>query len=545
MAYTGDEPKSAKIEIDEENVVVLGGLFPVHSKGPSQEDRCGPMLLEKGIQRLEAMLYAIDRINSNTSYWQFKMSATVLDTCSSDSYALEQSLQFLHYSCGPNANITRKVAAVVGAANSVVSASVANIFRLFQIPQVSYASTSEELDDLYKYPYFFRVVPSDRFQVKVIYDILLEFGWTYVSMVASKGEYGENAVQNMQNLIRNSTHDEICFATIEILPRDPVQEHYDSLVHRLDFYDKARVVIVFLNEDKISELLDACERCNLPKNRFIWIGSDGWGAKERIVANREQFVEGTITILPKRYPIQADFDDYFKSLRPSSNSRNPWFKEFWENQFDCVFKKAKSAKMRKQCTGREDISEYYQQEGLVPMVIDSVQLLATAIKTFCSEHPHFCEDPERMSVKDRNKFVEVIRNTTLKSSQGHNMMISFDSSRSVPVNYTIFQFRKVSNSQDKYAYRFIGEWNPDKSLRFLEDPIWDSDETDESGKPVSRCSEQCAVDEERIRNTESHRRCCWTCRPCDDTYYLPEPHKPCMACPEGKVPSEDRKHCII
>ncbi|GFS56278.1 metabotropic glutamate receptor 2 [Trichonephila clavipes] len=94
---------------------------------------------------------------------------------------------------------------------------------------------------------------------------------------------------------------------------------------------------------------DACERCDLPPNRFIWIGSDGWGAKERIVANREQFAEGTVTILPKRYPIQ-EFDDYFKSLRPSSNSRNPWFKEFWENQFDCVFKKARSAKMRKQCT---------------------------------------------------------------------------------------------------------------------------------------------------------------------------------------------------
>ncbi|GFT40948.1 metabotropic glutamate receptor 8, partial [Nephila pilipes] len=123
-------------------------------------------------------------------------------------------------------------------------------------------------------------------------------------MVASKGEYGEKATQTIQELIRNHTHDEICFATIEILPRDPVQETNDTVVRRLDFYDKARAVIVFLNEDKISELLDACERCGIPQNRFIWIGSDGWGAKERIVANREQIAEGTITILPKRYPIE-------------------------------------------------------------------------------------------------------------------------------------------------------------------------------------------------------------------------------------------------
>ncbi|GFT27472.1 metabotropic glutamate receptor 3, partial [Nephila pilipes] len=239
-----------------------------------------------------------------------------------------------------------------------------------------------------------------------------------------------------------------------------------------------------------------------------------------------------------------DFDDYFKSLRPSSNSRNPWFKEFWENQFNCVFKNSRSAKKRKLCTGKEDISEYYRQEGLVPMVIDSVLLLATAIKTLCTEYSNFCKEFQKTEMKYRNAFVDIIENTSLKSSQGHNMMISFDKSRSVPVNYTIFQFRKVSRSSDNYAYRFIGEWNPDKRLRLLEDPTWNSYEVDELGRPVSSCSKECALGEERIRNTESNRRCCWTCRPCDDIYYLPERQKPCIPCPDGKVPSRDWKSCV-
>ncbi|GIX87837.1 hypothetical protein CDAR_82951 [Caerostris darwini] len=538
LCLAGDH-RSARIEFGSQ--IVIGGLFPVHRKVSNEDERCGPILLEKGIQRLEAMLYAIDQINKNLSYWKFSMDATILDTCSSDSYALEQSLQFLHYSCGPNANISRKVVAVVGASNSVVSASVANIFRLFQIPQVSYASTSEELDDLHKYPYFFRVVPSDKFQVRVILDILLEFGWTYVSLVASKGEYGENAVQNLKDLVRETSHEGICFATVEVLPRDAADQHYDAVIRRLSLNDKAKVVVVFLNEDKISKLLDSCERSGINAGRFIWLGSDGWGAKVRTVQNHEDLAEGAITILPKRYPID-DFDNYFKSLKPFSNTRNPWFKEFWEEQFDCVFKKTTSAKRRKICTGTEDLSKDYQQEGLVPMVIDSVQLLATAIKTLCKEEPKFCKDPEKIDTKYRNSLIEIIGNTTLQSSQGHNMVISFDKTRSVPVNYTIFQYQQ--SRDNKCSYKLIGEWNPSDRLKLQDDPVWSKGVTDDLRRPLSTCSEECAHGQERIRNMESNRQCCWTCRPCDDTYYLPEPSKPCMPCPEGQIPSEDRKSCV-
>lgn len=30
-----------------------------------------------------------------------------------------------------------------------------------------------------------------------------------------------------------------------------------------------------------------------------------------------------------------DFDDYYFSLNPFTNQRNPWFAEFWETRFQC------------------------------------------------------------------------------------------------------------------------------------------------------------------------------------------------------------------
>lgn len=68
---------------------------------------------------------------------------------------------------------------------------IAHIFKTFQIPQVSYASTSTELSDKSRFEYFSRVVPPDNFQAQAMVSIIKELGWKYVSTVAVEGEYGE------------------------------------------------------------------------------------------------------------------------------------------------------------------------------------------------------------------------------------------------------------------------------------------------------------------------------------------------------------------
>lgn len=78
--------------------LVIGGLFPVHEKGVGSED-CGKINEHRGIQRLEAMLFALDEINKDGSILPgVKLGAHILDTCSKDTYALEQSLDFVRAS---------------------------------------------------------------------------------------------------------------------------------------------------------------------------------------------------------------------------------------------------------------------------------------------------------------------------------------------------------------------------------------------------------------------------------------------------------------
>lgn len=52
-------------------------------------------------------------------------------------------------------------------------------------------------------------------------------------------------------------------------------------------------------------------------------------------------------------------------------------------------------------------------------------------------------------------------------AQGYNLKVSFDENRSVPVNYTIYQYRVIKTERPRTitnTYKDIGEWNPDKKL---------------------------------------------------------------------------------
>lgn len=94
VAYNTDSKKEITLDGD----LMIGGLFPVHQKGEGVED-CGKINSQRGIQRLEAMLLALDEINRDERILPgIRLGAHILDTCSKDTYALEQSLEFVRAS---------------------------------------------------------------------------------------------------------------------------------------------------------------------------------------------------------------------------------------------------------------------------------------------------------------------------------------------------------------------------------------------------------------------------------------------------------------
>lgn len=60
--------------------IVLGGLFPIHEAGRNAS-QCGKIKANQGVQRMVAMLFALDEINQDPDLLPgIKLGAQILDT---------------------------------------------------------------------------------------------------------------------------------------------------------------------------------------------------------------------------------------------------------------------------------------------------------------------------------------------------------------------------------------------------------------------------------------------------------------------------------
>ncbi|KAM6982813.1 metabotropic glutamate receptor 4-like isoform 1-T1 [Tautogolabrus adspersus] len=525
--------------------ISLGGLFPVHARG-NDGKACGELKKEKGIHRLEAMLFALDRINNDHELLpNITLGARILDTCSRDTHALEQSLTFVQaliekdstdvkcLSGGPPI-ITKpeRVVGVIGASASSVSIMVANILRLFKIPQVSYASTAPELSDNTRYDFFSRVVPPDTYQAQAMVDIVKAMRWNYVSTVASEGNYGESGVDAF---IQRSREDGgLCISQSVKIPREPKSGEFDKIIRRLSENPNARVVIIFANEDDIRRLLLAAKKAN-QTGHFIWVGSDSWGSKISPILNQEEMAEGAVTILPKRQSIKG-FDRYFISRTLENNRRNIWFAEFWENNFQCKLSRhaVKKGSGIKKCTNHERIGKdsSYEQEGKVQFVIDAVYAMAHALhnmhRDLCPGKVGLCS---KMETINGTQLLKYIRNVNFSGIAGTPVV--FNVNGDAPGRYEIYQYQMTSNSTE---YKIIGHWTDQLYL--------DTNEMQWPGGtqevPSSICSQPCRPGQRK--KTVKGIPCCWHCENCDGYQYQADTYT-CKMCRFDLRPNGNHTGC--
>ncbi|KAL6267343.1 hypothetical protein P5V15_000418, partial [Pogonomyrmex californicus] len=364
--------------------IILGGIFPMHEQVAGQLP-CGAVKEEKGMQRLEAMLYVLDEINADIELLpNTTLGALIIDSCSSDTYALDQSMEFVR---------------------------------------------------------------------------------SYMN-------------QGIASFIALSARYNICVAISEKILRNARTEDFDKIIERLSSKHSARGVIIFVDEDNIRKLLQATVRANRT-GHFMWVGSDSWGAKVHPVRDQEFAAEGAITILPYRNALKG-FDDYYLSLRPRIgdecggqtesnvphkslagkivNCRNIWFREFWSQHHKCTFSVNASSDATR-CTGLENLVDY-EQEGLVPFVVDAVYAMAHGVHNVIEEEcvnnlgtPHYlCKTLE--PAPDGPRLLQHIRNVTFIGRQ--NTEIKFNSDGDAYGFYNIYQYQR--KDEGRFDYTLIGTW---------------------------------------------------------------------------------------
>ena len=181
----------------------------------------------------------------------------MFDDCYKDVTALAQSLHFIHDDssgfcfhkdydagvCHPDTVEAYEVIGLIGSESSTTTIQIANLLTSFKIPMVSYLATASPLSYKKKYPYFYRTVPTDTIQARVIMELLKYFNWSHVSVVYTKGVYGEQAFEALNKMANKF---DVCFAkTYEIdeeWGKNP--GNYRKMVFEMMQEIYARIIIV-------------------------------------------------------------------------------------------------------------------------------------------------------------------------------------------------------------------------------------------------------------------------------------------------------------
>ena len=527
--------------------IVLAGLFPIHQ---NENGRCG-QILDLGIQRQEAMVFAIQRINNDhTLLPNLTLGFDIRDTCVNQDTALQHSLDFLNVDVGGRARQGKGISGVVGAASSQVSIYVANLLRLFEIPQVSYASTARVLSDKSTFEYFFRTVPPDSQQARAMADLIYHHNWTYVSLIHTSGAYGKDGIEALKDELNkrsNQSNTTFCTAADIELSIEATTQEYDEAINKLVDYkytSNATVVVIFGQLVTAEGILDAFERKRnsdpkVAEKCITWIASDAWG--DQIDPKYYPVAHGMISIIPKSQPY-PEFDDYFLSLNPKNNKHNPWFAEYWEKQFNCSLRSDSSASTR--CdTDKQKLGRNYKQNSKVPFTVDAVYAFAYAIQILTRK----CLEPLCREIIDStntiygNLLLAALHESKFTYKTENFAVLQFDKNGDVQSEgYGIFNLKLQKGEGANYTYIKVGHWKVTTGLQLdsytaLE---WNHNDT----LPHSICSEDCGYGKHPTP-IEDQSKCCWKCEDCNEKEVSNGTR--CTRCSIGFTPNNQRNKCTL
>ncbi|KAM9172069.1 metabotropic glutamate receptor 5 isoform 2-T2 [Pangshura tecta] len=533
--------------------IIIGALFSVHHQptvDKVHERKCGEVREQYGIQRVEAMLHTLDRINLDpTLLPNITLGCEIRDSCWHSAVALEQSIEFIRDSLisseeeegivrcvdGSSTSIRSKkpIVGVIGPGSSSVAIQVQNLLQLFNIPQIAYSATSMDLSDKTLFKYFMRVVPSDAKQARAMVDIVKRYNWTYVSAVHTEGNYGESGMEAFKDM---SAKEGICIAHSYKIYSNAGEQSFDKLLKKLRSHlPKARVVACFCEGMTVRGLLMAMRRLGLA-GEFLLLGSDGWADRYDVTDGYQREAVGGITI-KLQSPDVKWFDDYYLQLRPETNLRNPWFQEFWQHRFQCQLKgyPQENTKYNKTCNSQLTLKTQHVQDSKMGFVINAIYSMAYGLHnmqmSLCPGYAGLCD---AMKPIDGQKLLDSLMKTNFTGVSGE--VILFDENGDSPGRYEIMNFKQMG--KDYFDYINVGSWD-NGELKMDDDEIWSKKNT----VIRSVCSEPCEKGQIKVIR-KGEVSCCWTCTPCKENEFVSDEYT-CKACQLGSWPTDDLTGCDL
>ncbi|KAK7132936.1 hypothetical protein R3I94_014981 [Phoxinus phoxinus] len=263
--------------------------------------------------------------------------------------------------------------------------------------------------------------------------------------------------------------------------------------------------------------------------------SDGWADRDEVVEGFEQEADGGITMKLQTEEVQS-FNEYFLKLGLDSNTRNPWFAEFWQYRFQCRIPghPQENHNFQKICTGNESLKDNYVQDSKMGFVINAIYAMAHGLhdmhKELCPDFVGLCE---AMDPIDGSKLLDYILKTSFAGVSGEE--IYFDVNGDSPGRYDIMNLQYVEEI-GRFDYIKVGSWH-EGLLSISDDKLM----TNRTEMVRSVCSDPCSRGQIKVIR-KGEVSCCWICTTCKDNEYVQDEFT-CKACDLGWWPDDELAEC--
>ena len=510
----------------------LGALTRVHFDIDGVQ--CSDEFSDRGLEETEAMLFAIDSINNDPDLLpNITLGYDIRDYCGVENIAIDDVIDWVLTSSLATSHQERDqctsvnssgslLATVIGAYHSRVSGPVASLLRPFEIPQISYGSTSPALSNRLRYSYFMRTVPPDNVRSDVVVSIIKSQGWNVVSAVHSNELFGEFLIEEFRAL---APKDGICLDLDEGINEDFMDNDYAELARKI--YDSStRVVLVFALEKYVQPFLKAINNIQ-PQKQFVWIAAS-WAESTSIQEEFGDALVGMLGVAPFA-PITEEFtSQYYQQLTPSNNKRDPYFADYCNSFLSSIDEVCSNNTSIANATG-------FALGTFSPFMIEAVYSAAYGIHNFLTDN---CDIPfkwNRTSQSCEGQNVTLNGSVLFDSISGVNFTVPGTKNRvafnqlgnpEVP-EYKIFNFQKMSNGENELTN--IGLWDSVNGIVLDSSKVIQYGLEDDDSILFSFES-QCQLCKSGEIKVTFQASCCNQCIPCIDDTYVSSDSTECLEC---------------
>nr|XP_056719687.1 vomeronasal type-2 receptor 26-like [Euleptes europaea] len=407
------------------------------------------------------------------------------------------------------------------------------------------------------------MVPNEAQQYMGIIKLLQHFGWRWIGLFVVDGDSGDRFLQVLKPLF--SQHG-ICLAFTERLLN---QAHWDNMDEITDLIEK--VYRPLIDSKAKTFVLYGESMTIMVLNTFLVVGNPDY--KENISLRKVwimtaqadftltgtqrtwdfQFFQGAISFMIHSSTISG-FHKFLQGRKPGTTQGDGFFKDFWEQAFDCTFPNPWGAEQGDEiCTGEESLESLPEPvfemhiSGHSYSIYNAVYAVAYALHIMCSSKPNSraVADSKQLVLKDLQPWQihPFLQGISFNNSAGETVLFNDDLETG-----TGFDITSLATFPNRSFLRVkVGRVDPHapKGKQFIineEMMVWQT--SFNQVLPLSLCNDYCYPGYHK-KKKEGEIFCCYDCAPCPKGKISNQKDEDdCIKCPGDQYPSKNHDQCI-